>query len=252
MKNLKLILFPFFLLGLSTSYGQNDGFEKLFNGKNLDNWTTWYREDGMDKNLFKVEDGMIHAYADQVHNSEQTYAGIVTKKTYSNYILTLEYKWGEKKFKPRHDFVRDAGIMFHIHGAPLIWPNSVECQIQEGDTGDLWIIGTKATSKVSNVIRNYSPTGEEITRGTPEKRFDRFHRGYSWELPDWNKVEIEVRGDYAKFTVNGKVVNEAIDMMYWDEAANVYKPLTEGKILLQAEGAEIYYRNVLIKELDSE
>ena len=65
-------------------------------------------------------------------------------------------------------------------------------------------------------------------------------------------MEVEVRGDYAKFTVNGHVVNEAIDMKFWDNEAMQYKPLTEGKILLQAEGAELYYRNVMIKELKSE
>ena len=251
MKTLKTLI-SIFILTLSACYAQEDGFEKLFNGKNLDGWETWYRHEDAEKDLFSVEDQMIHVYPYQEHHSEQTYAGIITEKTYSHFILTLEYKWGEKKFKPRDEAVRDAGLLFHVHGDPIIWPNSVECQIQEGDTGDMWLIGTRATSKVSHVIRNYSPTGREETRGNQEKRFDRFHRSYSWEVPGWNKVAIEVRGDYARFTVNGKVVNEAMDMKYWDEEEMNYKPLTEGKILLQAEGAELFYRNILIKELKSE
>lgn len=225
------------------------GFQWLFNGRNLDGWYVVVDEKGVEKDLFTVENGLLHAYENQEHHSTQSYAGIITKKNYSSFDLRLEYKWGEKKFQPRHEFVRDAGIIFHMYGEDKIWPDGVECQIQEGDTGDIWVIGTQVTSKVQKVIRNYSPEGNLETRGGNGQRFYRFHRAYCWEVPEWNTVELEVRGDYAKFSLNGKVVNEAIDMKYWDAAAGEWRPLTAGKILLQAEGAEIYYRNIQIREI---
>ena len=227
------------------------GWTALFNGQNLDGWTMSTRNthfSGTKAEIFKVENGIIHTYPTQEHLSEQPFAGLITENTYSDFKLSLEYKWGTKKFKPRHEFVRDAGIIFHVHGKDEIWPNGVECQIQEGDTGDLWAIGAKVTSKVQKVIRNYSPTGELMTLGKPEQRFHRFHRGYSWEVPGWNRLDIEVKGDHAIFKVNGNIVNEAIDMKYWDEEAQAYKPLTAGKILIQAEGAELFYRNIFIQE----
>ncbi len=225
---------------------------KLFNGKNFDGWYVAARGMGVleEQDYFTVKDGMIHAYASHEHLSEQPYAGLITKANYSRYHLTLEYKWGEKKFKPRHDFVRDAGIMYHVFGDDIIWPNCLECQIQEGDTGDAWIIGSKATSKVSKVIRNYAPDGEPVTRGGTDPRFDRFHRGYCWEVPGWNKVEVIVDGDHSIFKVNGRVVNELFDSKRPDPETGEWIPLTEGKILLQAEGAEIFYRNVIIKPLE--
>lgn len=232
-----------------------DGWVALFNGKNLDNWYLATRDTtyiGGINDFFGIEDGVIHVYPKQEHNSEQTYAGMITEKEYSTYELTLEYKWGEKKFIPRDDFVRDAGVLFHLFGDDLIWPSSVECQIQEGDTGDIWAINTQVTSKVNSTIRNYSPTGDLVTRGGHgEPKFHRFHRGYDWEIPHggWNKLEIFVNGDYAKYTLNGKVVNEAIDIKRWDEELQEMIPLTKGKILLQAEGAELYYRNVFLKEM---
>ncbi|MEO0341290.1 MAG: DUF1080 domain-containing protein, partial [Bacteroidota bacterium] len=224
----------------------------LFNGKDLDNWYFITRDtnfQGSKASIFAIEQDMIHVYPTQENLSTQTFASLTTKKSYSHFRLKLEYKWGDHKFKPREKSVRDAGIIFHVHGADIIWPNGVECQIQEGDTGDIWAIGTRVSSPISDVIRNYSAQGSLATRGRPEKRFSRFHRGYCWEKPEWNLVELEVRGDHAIFKVNGNIVNEAIDMQTYNPEINNYQPLTAGKILIQAEGAELYYRNIYIQEL---
>ncbi len=108
--------------------------------------------------------------------------------------------------------------------------------------------GARASTKVE-ASEHYDPKGELRTKGELENKYHRFSRFYSWEVPGWNKVEVEVNGDHATFTINGKLVNEAIDMKYWDADMESWQPLTKGKILLQAEGAEIFYRNVFIKTL---
>lgn len=225
-----------------------EGFRPLFNGQDLRGWYPVVDDKGTEKDLFAVDRGRIHVYRDKESLSTQSFGGLITKATYSYYTLSFEYKWGEKKFAPRQEFVRDAGVIFHMHGEDQIWPNGVECQIQEGDTGDLWLIGTRASSKVQAVIRNYAPNGETVTRGERGQRFSRFHRAYSWEVPGWNQVKLIVKKDQAGFFVNSHLVNEALDMRYWDETAQDWRPLTSGKILLQAEGAEIFYRNIQIKE----
>lgn len=227
----------------------------LFNGTDFQGWYFTTRDttfSGTVTDIFEIENGVIHALGKPEDGSEQTFAGLTTEKEYSKYSLSLEYKWGEKKFKPRHDFVRDAGVLFHVHGEDVIWPKSVECQIQEGDTGDIWAIGTQVTSKVNPVILNYDPNGDPVTRGGAGIPFSRFHRGYDWEKPhgEWNRLTIEVDGDHAKYTLNGQVVNEAIAMKYWDGETKQMEPLKKGKILLQAEGAEIYYRNVFLEEYE--
>lgn len=247
-----LLLISLSILGCRTTAPElapvlEPGFQWLFNGENLDGWYTMIDEKGGEKDLFAVERDQIHVYKNQTALSTQSFGGLITRQEYSDFILIFEYKWGEKKFQPRHEFVRDAGVIFHMHGEDIIWPNGVECQIQEGDTGDLWLIGTRAGSRVQPVIRNYAPGGRLEVRGERGQRFSRFHRAYSWEVPGWNRVELQVRRDQARFLVNGHLVNEAIDMKYWDETTAAWQPLTSGKILLQAEGAEIYYRNIQIK-----
>ena len=70
-------------------------------------------------------------------------------------------------------------------------------------------------------------------------------------LDGWNRVEVIVRGtDSAIHIVNGKVVNRATDLRELDETGTKWIPLTKGRILLQAEGAEVLYRNIEIKQLD--
>ncbi|MDQ5980135.1 MAG: hypothetical protein QG602_3110 [Verrucomicrobiota bacterium] len=227
------------------------GPKPLFNGQDLSGWKVAVGDQGFVKaqDIFAVRDGLIHVYPTQEHGSKQPYAGIVTEQEFSHYRFSLEYKWGRNKFQPRLEMVRDAGILFHVHGSLAMWPNSVECQIQEGDTGDLWIIGSQAGSTVQNVIRNYAPRGTLETRGGLLPRFARFHRAYSWETPGWNTVVVEVRGDHARFFVNGQLVNEARNMKRWDDTQKQWVPLDRGPILLQAEGAELFYRNIRIEEL---
>ncbi len=245
------LLFPLTALCLALLPSVRAEPKSLFNGQDLSGWKVAVGDQGLvdRQDIFTVRDGVIHVYPTQEHGSKQPYAGLVTEQEFSHYRLSLEYKWGRNKFHPRFDMVRDAGILFHVHGSLAMWPNSVECQIQEGDTGDLWIIGSQASSPVQDVIRNYSPRGKVETRGDLQPRFARFHRSYSWEIPDWNTVVVEVRGDHARFFVNGQLVNEARDMKRWDDAGKQWVPLDRGPILLQAEGAELFYRNIQIEEL---
>ena len=227
----------------------NDKAEKLFNGKNLQGWYKVTDNKSYDKNLFAAENETIHVYPQQAANSTQSFGAIITEKEFENYVLTVEYKWGEKKFKPRDEYVRDAGVLIHMFGENVIWPAGIECQVQEGDTGDLWIIKTRASTKVDTTNRNYDSQGEMQTLGTLETKYSRFFRSYCWEKPGWNKIVLVVKGDHAKFYINDKLVNEAIDMKKWDPVENKWVPLTKGKILLQAEGSEIYYRNIILQGL---
>lgn len=221
---------------------------QLFNGKNLDGWYMISQDDSPPENLFDVKEGAIHAYPSQEAGSHQPFGGIITEKEYENYTLTLEFKWGDKKFEPRVNNVRDAGILFHIFGERIIWPVGIECQIQEGDCGDLWIIKARASSKVDNDgNNNYSPTGKEITKGNYDL-YQRISRSNSWEQPGWNKVKVAIANNNAKFYINGHLVNEAINMQRYNENTGTWVPLNKGQILLQAEGSEVFYRNISIQQ----
>jgi hypothetical protein len=118
----------------------SDEWNPLFNGQNLDGWEIVIGNSRSDdpNHLVQVRDGVIHMYQDAPAGSAQPAGYLVTSKPFSDYHLRLEYKWGVKKFAPRMNSRRDAGLLYHIAGKEGVWPQCVECQIQENDTGDVF------------------------------------------------------------------------------------------------------------------
>ena len=249
-------------------------WKPLFNGKDLDGW---YKVIGKGKSddtnqLIQVHDGMVHMYRKELEGSPQPSGYIVTSNEFSAYHLRLEYKWGEKRFAPRAKTRRDAGILYHVVGNDGVWPRSVECQIQENDVGDIFTVRTRlttdadpATTNVISEVRT-NETGvvktNEVLRpvwlsiekgGVPYVQgvagdIRRVVRNPMNEHDGWNTVEVIVRGDEATYIVNGRTNNHATKIEQMVDGKWV--PLSKGKIALQLEFAEVFYRNVAIRDLD--
>ena len=200
-------------------------------------YTTSEEENELGNKHFEVKENSIEVLK-KWKGKKAPFAIITTNKEYSNFNLELEYKWGERKFEPRDEAKRDAGILFHVQGKKEVWPTSLECQIQEDDTADLWVIkGPKVT-----VVEK---DGNEKVLDSKIKAYQQNVKYANYEIEGWNAVRVEVRGSKsAKFFVNGHLVNEIKN--FFDENG---KPLSKGNICLQAEGAELTYRNVRIQEL---
>jgi hypothetical protein len=231
------------------------GWKPLFNGKDLKGWSAVYAsKTGADapppSSLFEVKNGEIHAYPTQKAGTEQPFAYLITDSDHKDYVLSLEYKWGEKKFPPRLTLIRDAGLLYHVHRArPSDWPASAESQIQEGDTGDSWAVSTQVTSFVDPKTGRYALPENGGVRTTVGKYedFKRTRHGRVNEYPGWNTLEVIVRGDRATHIVNGVVNMRVSDIKSWDTGSNSWVKLDHGKIALQAEGAELFYRNIRIR-----
>jgi hypothetical protein len=193
----------------------------LFNGKDLTGWYVFIRhaDKSVDpyqdtEGVFKVEDGVIHI-------SGEEFGCLTTKQEYSDYRLRLEVKWGTKKWPPRDSekTPRDSGILMHCVGPDKVWTKSIECQIQEHDFGDFFLVaGT--TIEVNGKVEK----GRAIRTMDVEKPHG-----------EWNVVEVVCDGDAITNIVNGVVVNKGT-------SASVRR----GKIILQSEGAEVYYRNITL------
>ncbi|HEX6428195.1 MAG TPA: DUF1080 domain-containing protein [Niastella sp.] len=218
MKYIIQIIFVGMLFG--ETYAQKS--QPLFNGKDLTGWYSFIKNRGKNNDsarVFSVKDGMLFI-------TGQEFGYLVTEKKFNDFRLVVEFKWGEKKYPPRENRVRDNGILYCVVDSDKVWPRSIECQIQEGDCGDFWLIDsvtivmdgarTQAT-KNTRIIKkkdNEKPTGE------------------------WNKLEIIAQNGKCTHIMNGVVVNEGTEAS-----------LRTGRILIQSEGAEIYYRKVEITEL---
>ena len=234
---------------------------ELFNGKNLDGWYTWNR--GLGKNndqskTFTVHDGLIHV-------SGQDMGCITTEKEFSNYRFTVEYKWGDKTWGGRKGKAMDSGVVIHSFGEDGafggIWAKSVEANLCEGATGDFWIVGgindgisgTCVATQRSPGRRVFDPKNGKPTTivSNGQGNFQNRFAAPDWKdvqgfrgpddvdkANDWNTMIVVAEGNSMIVYVNGTLVNEITGLKQ-----------DCGKIQLQSEGAEIFFRKVTIEPL---
>ena len=243
---------------LSIRDGKGDWL-KLFNGKDFSGFHTHLNGLGTKDpdRVFSVGDEAIHVYKDTPLGNTVPFGGIITDKDYEDYHLRFEFQWGKKKFPPRTETVRDAGLLFHVFGDDGAiggtWGHSVECQIQEHDVGDLYTVGTRVSTRVVKA-NGGSPIasirdGNELTVGDRNK-IARVIKETEAEHDGWNKVEVIARGDAAVFIVNDRPVHYIFNIRQPDtDTPSGWKPLTKGRLWFQSEGAEILYRNIEIRPL---
>ena len=183
--------------------------------------------------------------------SGQVFGAITTKAEFENYHLKLEFKWGQSKWPPREAAVRDSGLLYHCvgpHGAAgTYWMKSQELQIQEKDCGDYWsvaggIVDVEAEKTKYGLV--YKKGAAKVTA-----KSGRIIKSPDAENPtgQWNTIELLAVGGTAVHIVNGKVVMVLTGSRHVADGKEV--PLTKGKIQLQSEGAEVFYRNIALQPL---
>lgn len=193
--------------------------------------------------------------------SGEIYGCVVTKEEFENYHLRLMVKWGEIKWHPRKDKLKDSGILYHSigpHGAESwrSWMLSQEFQIMQGHFGDFW---SQANSAID--IRAYLPeyimnpvadaSQPFLPMGTGEAIPGYCMRSANYENPDgeWNTVELICFENKSIHMVNGQVVMILRNSRYVEDGVGV--PMNKGKIQLQSEACEVFYKNIEIRKLES-
>ena len=244
--------------------------QQLFNGLNLAGWTTWLvdtkRQDP--RRVFSVTNGAIHISGDGL-------GYLATTNEFRNYKLVVDFKWGvtNTPWGDRIGNARDSGIFLHAigpqgnsydgHGAFMA---AIECNLFEGATGDFLLIrgtnanGAPVTPRVSFLSSSASDAdGFHWFRPAGQRRalqrwgrVNWIHKSPHWrdafgfrgqrdveKLPgEWNHLAITCDGAHIRVEVNGMPVNEAFDVFP-----------SEGKILLQCEGSEIFFSHVELQPL---
>jgi hypothetical protein len=123
-------------------------------------------------------------------------------------------------------------------------------QIQERDVGDLYAVASliavrsKSRPATPRPIYDYDPTGEWNDFSQVPGSDGRCVKQPDTEKPngEWNTVELVCLGADSIHIVNGKVVMRLHNPRRIDGPAPV--PVTSGPIILQSEGAEIFYRDI--------
>lgn len=259
------------------------GWTALWNGRDLDGWTTWMRQpepssavpgltrdadgkytepigSGRDPlNVFTVVKDVDGRPAIRI--SGEVFGELRSKGAFKDYHLKLQFKWGERKWAPRDKpgTPRDSGLLYHVHAAPGVngrtWARSIELQIQEHDVGDLYAVGSaiavraKPRAGTQPALYDYDPAGEWTFFSQSQGASGRCIKQPDNEKPtgEWNTVELIAFGEDAIHIVNGKVVMRLHGPLRID--GDVPTPATSGPIILQSEGAEVFYRGIELRPI---
>jgi hypothetical protein len=233
------------------------GWLKLFNGKDINDWTVkiYHHEVGSNfGNTFRVEEGMIKVRYDQYGDFNDQFGHLFFKEPFSHYHLKLDYRFaGElQKGAPAYTML-NSGVMFHSQDPRSIlkeqnWPISVEMQFLAG-LGD----------------GNARPTGNMCSPGTDIVYNGKQYDGHclnstskTFDKNEWVHAELIVLGDsLVTHMINGDTVLKYTKPTMGGGVASGYKstifqpgkPLTSGFIGLQSEGQPIDFKNIELKKL---
>lgn len=212
MKRMILLLLALTLAGASLGFTADDAKPaiqpkektELFNGKDLGNWTIFLKDAKAEPaKTFKVEGGVIKCSGDP-------FGYIRTKDAYTNYVLTVEWRYVTNG---------NTGVFVHASGPDKIFPRSLECQGQHGAQGDFVTFADIKFTDMKTRRKRAVPDNEK-------------------PIGEWNVYTIVCDGATVRSYVNGKQMNEATGL-------NV----TSGQICLQSEGGSWECRKVTLAPL---
>ena len=193
--------------------------------------------------------------------SGEIYGCVVTKEEYANYHLRLKVKWGDIKWHPRKDKLKDSGILYHSigpHGAEgwRSWMLSQEFQIMQGHFGDYWSQANSAIDirayipeYIMNPVADRSQAFLALGEGEAVPGYCMRSANYEYSEGEWNTMELICFENKSLHIVNGQVVMILRNSRYVKDGERI--PMLKGKIQIQSEAAELYYKDIEIRNLEA-
>jgi hypothetical protein len=202
---------------------------RLFNGTDLAGWTPVVPARDADPNgppSFIVRDGKLVSLG-------KPEGHLLTVGRYRDYRLEVEYRFAGKP--------GNCGVLIHASTPRALYkmfPKSIEVQLMSGNAGDFWVI--QEDIRVENMETRRPRRGTEKWGGAEgdARRVLNLTDASEKPLGEWNNLVVEARGRAITVWVNGDLVNNGVDAS-----------VDQGRIALQAEGAEVEFRKVEIGPL---
>ncbi|MEM7371650.1 MAG: DUF1080 domain-containing protein [Bacteroidota bacterium] len=266
MTNLIRLFIPFliFLMYCSPQAGQKESQEpetetntqwvSLFNGQNLDGWIIkikGYEAGDNYGNTFWVEDGILKVSYDEYDSFDQTFGGLHTAKSYTNYRLKVEYRFvGETAPGAPSWGFRDSGIQYHGQDPTSMakdqnFPICLEYNLHGGNGIDERAVGQICANGTQVKLE-----GEYATDYCTPPQIERTLHGDQWVT-----AEIDVRGDTVSHWVNGEKILTFTEPRFnaEHELGKTFiregdTKLRSGHISLQSNSHPIEFRRIDIME----
>jgi hypothetical protein len=276
-----LLAFCFGLLVLTGPVAEaaDDGWRPLFNGKDFSGWERYLgippdsvQVPGAGRDAkgnyttpLGINHDPLHSFsiveldgAPAIRLSGAIGGGVATLESFGNYHLKFQFKWGERRKDKRADQPRNSGFLYHAFGqdgeVQDRWMNSHQFQIQERRTGEYIAMGDAAADiharRIDDKHYVYDPAGDPVTFGNNTSAGPTCGRmGGEYEKPAgaWNTLELICVGDECIQVVNGHVTLRVAASR--QVSGRTFVPLTKGRLELQMEGWEIYFRDIEIRPI---
>ena len=265
--SLLLILF----LAPSEIFSQ-DSQTVLYNGKDLNGWDTYIGPplDDSGKKISEIPIGLnndprhVFTIVNQdgervIRISGESWGGISTINEFADFHLRLQFKWGTLTWGQKRKRKKDSGLLYFAtgkHGADYgAWMRSQEFQIEEGNSGDYWGVagGMQDIPAVINTDSEYvyNPSGQVHTFSENSKVGRHCKKQGDGEnaTGQWNTLDLYCHGDTSVHMINGKVMMVLYHSSQLENGHAI--PLVKGKIQIQSEGSEVFYKNIIVQPLDS-
>ena len=180
----------------------------LFDGTSLDAWEAFLPGGEDPAATWSIVDGELRCEG-------QPIGYLKTRESWTDFVFELDWR-----FLPERE-PGNSGVLLRLNGDDKVWPRSFEAQLHHRNAGDIWNID--AMDVVVDAARTQ---GRRTLKRLPcnEK-----------PLGEWNHYRITLHRDRLTLEVNGELQNTAD----WCEER-------DGPLALQAEGAPIAFRNVVL------
>jgi hypothetical protein len=249
---------------------QKSDWTSLFNKKDFTGWDKYIGPD-LDSTGKMINNKPVGLNNDPKHvftvikeNGEniirisgEGWGAISTQKEYENYHFQLKFKWGNLTWGQKKNKKKDSGLLYHSvgpYGADYgAWMRSQEFQIEEGNCGEYWGVagGMEDIPAIQNADSDYvyNPAGKVLTFSAASPNGRHCRKAIDAENPseEWNTLDLYCYGDTSVHVINDKVIMILYHSKQMENRQAI--PLTKGKLQIQSEGAEVFYKELKIQAL---
>lgn len=202
--------------------------KSLFNGINLKGWHA--DVPALDKNPngtspFIIRNGLLVSLGEPRGH-------LITDSIYQNYRLEVVYRFAGKP--------GNCGVLVHTSTPRALYqmfPKSIEVQMQHADAGDFWCIDEDIS--VPDMEARRGPKEKWGINADKLRRIKNLTDDSEKPLGQWNKMVIECYQNKIRVWVNNILVNDGYNCT-----------ASSGQIALQAEGAEVEFKQITIASIN--
>ena len=272
-----ILLLSGLLLPAKIALAADNSWQPLFNGKDLTGWDTEMMNipdkswdvPGLQRDatgnytepLGKNRDP-LHVFTvtnldggPVIHVSGQGFGVMMTTAMFTNVHIRLQIKWGDLKWSKKNGKPFDTGLLYFCHSeaglADRTWPRSFEFQICQNEFGDLYALASQITvlARLDGKLWRYDSAGTNTLFLQKPPIGNHCAHIVDAEKPkgEWNTLDLITFNGDSIHVVNGQVVMRLHNAQRLDGDAP--EPITSGKICLQTEGGECFFRNVEVQPI---